>query len=174
MTNHVHLLATPHSDGAVSKMMQALGRRYARYFNREYRRSGTLWEGRFKASLVQSELYLLICQRYIELNPVRAGMVDDPAGYIGSSYQAHVLGKRVSLHTPHEEYLKLGGNYESRAACYRGLFSAYVDGHLISEVRSTANKGLAFGSDRFMDEIERLHGRRVRQARMGRPEIGMP
>ncbi len=101
-------------------------------------------------------------------------MVDDPAGYIGSSYQAHVLGKRVSLHTPHEEYLKLGGNYESRAACYRGLFSAYVDGHLISEVRSTANKGLAFGSDRFMDEIERLHGRRVRQARMGRPEIGMP
>ncbi len=79
MTKHVHLLVAPHTAGAVSSMMQSLGGRYVRYFNREYSRSGTLWEGRFKANLVQSGIYLLVCQRYIELNPVRAGMVFDPA-----------------------------------------------------------------------------------------------
>lgn len=93
MTNHVHLLATPAVKGAVSKMMQSIGRRYVQYFNHTYRRSGTLWEGRFKSCLVDSEQYLLECYRYIELNPVRAGMVDEPSKYRWSSYCINALGK---------------------------------------------------------------------------------
>lgn len=119
MTNHVHLLATPYESGAISNMMQALGRRYVRYFNRQYRRSGTLWEGRFKASLVQSEIYLLLCQRYIELNPVRANMVCDPAEYSWSSYRCNGLGINSTLCTPHEEYLRLGQTKQSRLAAYQ-------------------------------------------------------
>lgn len=174
MTNHVHLLVTPHAAGAVSSMMQSLGRRYVRYFNREYQRSGTLWEGRFKASLVQSETYLLICQRYIELNPVRAGMVSDPADYIWSSYQAHALGKQMALHSPHGEYLVLGDNGNARQQAYRSIFNAHVDSDLIDNIRSAVNKGLALGGDRFKDEIEQIHGRRVREGIMGRPMIDVP
>jgi REP-associated tyrosine transposase len=174
MTNHVHLLVTPHAVDSVSTMMQSLGRRYVRYFNRKYRRSGTLWEGRFKASLVQSETYLLICQRYIELNPVRAGMVSDPADYVWSSYQAHGLGKEIALHSPHREYLSLGCDDKARQQVYRELFHAHVDVALVEEVRSAVDKGLALGCDRFKDEIERIHGRRVREATMGRPMIDVP
>ncbi len=108
MTNHVHLLVTPANSSGLSSMMQALGRRYVRYFNYQYRRTGTLWEGRFKSSLVQSETYLLQCYRYIELNPVRANMVDDPSAYTWSSYHCNALGIESKLCTPHEEYLKLG------------------------------------------------------------------
>ncbi|WP_276324574.1 transposase [Simiduia agarivorans] len=174
MTNHVHLLVTPNREGGVSSMMQALGRRYVRYFNREYRRTGTLWEGRFKASLVQSEVYLLVCQRYIELNPVRAGMVSDPADYVWSSYQAHALGKSINVHTPHSEYLKLGEEPKERQCSYRALFDAHVDCSLIKDIRAAVNKGMALGSARFKDEIECLHGRRVRPAAMGRPVIDVP
>ncbi|MCW8965815.1 MAG: transposase [Candidatus Pacearchaeota archaeon] len=170
MTNHVHLLATPYDHEAVSKMMQALGRRYVRYFNREYRRSGTLWEGRFKSSLVQSEVYLLQCQRYIELNPVRANMVSDPAEYVWSSYQSNALGKKIALYTPHEEYLKLGKTDEQRQKAYRSLFYSHVEDGLIEDIRSAVNKSMAFGNDRFKQEIEALCGRRIRPAKMGRPK----
>ncbi|MFT7244644.1 MAG: putative transposase [Candidatus Azotimanducaceae bacterium] len=105
MTNHVHLLMTPNSDIAVSKVLQDVGRRYVRYFSGLYGRSGTLIEGRFKTSLVDTESYLLVCQRYIELNPVRAGMVADPSYYNWSSYQAHGFGKAVKMSTPHDTYL---------------------------------------------------------------------
>jgi len=169
MTNHVHLLATPYDIEAVSKMMQALGRRYVRYFNREYQRSGTLWEGRFKSSLVQSETYLLQCQRYIELNPVRANMVSDPAEYVWSSYQSNGLGKKIALYSPHEEYLKLGKTDTQRQKAYRYLFHTHTDENLITDIRSTVNKGLALGDERFKQEIEALCGRRVRPAKMGRP-----
>lgn len=169
MTNHVHLLVTPHFAGGVSKMMQAQGRRYVRYFNREYQRSGTLWEGRFKSSLVQSETYLLHCQRYIELNPVRANMVADPADYAWSSYQFNALGKHIELCTPHEEYLRLGSTEKERQEVYRELFRYHVDGKLLEDIRTAANKGLALGGERFKSEIEQLHGRRVRAAKMGRP-----
>ena len=97
MTNHVHLLLTPHNADAVSRCMQYLGRYYVRYFNYRYHRSGTLFEGRFKSSIVQSHRYLLACQRYIELNPVRAGMVSDPADYTWSSYRAHAFGQAVKM-----------------------------------------------------------------------------
>ena len=170
MTNHVHLLVTPTTSKGLSAMMQALGRRYVRYFNHQYRRTGTLWEGRFKSCLVQSEIYLLQCLRYIELNPVRAGMVDDPADYAWSSYRHNGLGIDTELCTPHEEYLRLGDDPAARAKVYRALFKAHVEGKLLSEIRDATNKGLALGSEHFKDQAEALCGRRMRSAKMGRPK----
>ncbi len=169
MTNHVHILATPGIDNGVSHMMQAVGRRYVRYFNRQYQRSGTLWEGRFKSSLVQTEVYLLCCQRYIELNPVRANMVADPCDYRWSSYQCNGLGKQSDLYSPHNEYLRLGKSKPSREESYRARFSAHVDVRMSDDIQASVNKGLALGSSRFKDEIEQLFDRRVRPANMGRP-----
>jgi putative transposase len=171
MTNHVHLLASPCTTDGISDMMQAVGRRYVRYFNREYRRSGTLWEGRFKSCLVQSERYLLQCQRYIELNPVRAGMVSDPADYVWSSYRCHAFGQAVKMFTPHQEYLRPGDTRPARQKAYRAMFRFDVDAEQIKDIRLAVNKGLALGTDRFKDEIEQLYGRRVRPARMGRPGL---
>ena len=171
MTNHVHLLTSPHKIDGISNMMQSVGRRYVRYFNREYRRSGTLWEGRFKSSLVQSVTYLLQCKRYIELNPVRASMVSDPAQYVWSSYQCHSPGKAVKMSTAHEEYLALGNTDSIRQSVYRSLFRAHVDDELIKDIRVAVNKGLALGGERFKEEIERLTNRRVRPAKMGRPRL---
>jgi len=110
MTNHVHLLVTPQLKGGVSKMMQFLGGRYVPYFNYVYKRSGTLWEGRFKSCLVDSEEYLLKCYRYIEMNPVRAGMVKKPSDYRWSSYAINALGSESDLAKPHPVYLALGKN----------------------------------------------------------------
>ena len=118
MTNHVHLLMTPSCWSGVSRTMQFLGRLYVRYFNFTYRRTGTLFEGRFKSSIVQDGEYLLACQRYIELNPVRAGMVDDPAEYMWSSYRAHAFGVKVRMWSPHDEYRALGSTEFSRLTAY--------------------------------------------------------
>jgi len=122
MTNHVHLLMTPCQVNGVAKVMQSLGRRYVRHINSTYQRSGTLWEGRYKASLVESEIYLLTCSRYIELNPVRANLVTDPAEYSWSSYQWYALGKSDPLITDHAVYLELGRTDEERRKAYRELF----------------------------------------------------
>jgi len=170
MTNHVHLLVTPTKSNSLSAMMQALGRRYVRYFNHQYRRTGTLWEGRFKSSLVQSEIYLLQCYRYIELNPVRAHMVEAPSAYAWSSYHCNALGAESDLCTPHDEYLKLGKHKEKRLRVYRELFKAHVEGELLEQIHEAVNKGLALGNDRFKDEVEMLYGQRVRPATMGRPK----
>ena len=148
MTNHIHLLVSPYEIGSISNMLQSVGRRYVRYFNREYCRSGTLWEGRFKSSLVQSETYLLQCQRYIELNPVRAGMVSDPAEYVWSSYQCHALGKTVKMSKPHDEYLALGSTGPIRRSVYRSLFRAHVDDELIEDICAPVNKGTSRGGHR--------------------------
>jgi len=149
--------------------MQALGRRYVRYFNFEYQRSGTLWEGRYKSCLVQEERYLLEVYRYIELNPVRAEMVTDPGEYRWSSYQINALGKVSNLCTPHPEYLELGLEPLERRKNYRALFIQRIDGELLEGIRAKTNKGLAVGHDRFKDEIELLTGRRVRAKKRGRP-----
>ena len=117
MTNHVHLLVTPQTSNGVSRMMQTLGRHYVRYFNYTYQRTGTLWEGRFKSCVIDAEEYLLTCQRYIELNPVRAGMVDSPEDYVWSSYRANGLGANVKMHTPHVLYQSLGKTIEQGTAC---------------------------------------------------------
>ena len=169
MTNHVHLLATPGKKDGIPLMMQSLGRRYVQYFNYTYRRTGTLWEGRYKSSLVQTERYFLQCQRYIELNPVRAGMVTDPSEYAWSSYRCNGMGIVSDLCTPHEEYMKLGRYGIQRLRTYRSLFKAQVEGELLEEIRYTVNQGNALGNERFRDEIEALYGRRVRPAKMGRP-----
>ena len=169
MSNHVHLLCTPQQAGAISSMMQSLGRRYVCYFNYQYRRSGTLWEGRYKSCLVQAEDYLLSVYRYIELNPVRAGMVEDPADYHWSSYQVNALSKESELCTPHEQYLRLGRSQASRQTNYRALFNSYVEGELLSQIRSSLNKGMAIGNDCFKAEIEALTGRRLKPKKVGRP-----
>ncbi len=168
MTNHVHLLCTPRQEGGVSKMMQSLGRRYVQYFNFEYRRSGTLWEGRFKSCLIQEERYLLEVYRYIELNPVRAEMVTDPGEYRWSSYHINGLGKISGLCTPHREYLCLGKDASDRQQNYRMFLSHHVDGELLKEIRDNTQKGMAVGNDRFKEEIETMTGRRMKSKKRGR------
>lgn len=126
MTNHVHLLATPMGENGLSSLMQALGRRYVRYFNYAYQRSGTLWEGRFKSCVVEAEHYLLTCMRYIELNPVRANMVSQPEQYRWSSYHANGLGKAINLCRPHDVYTRLGKTRADRLQAYRELFKYHM------------------------------------------------
>src|SRR5574337_770254 len=116
MTNHVHLLMTPEVVGAVARTMQCLGRRYVQYFNHTYRRSGTLWEGRYRATVIEDEPYLFACLCYIELNPVRAGMVKHPRDYLWSSYHANADGEPDELITPHRLYRALGRTDEERRA----------------------------------------------------------
>ncbi len=123
--------------------------------------------GRFKSCLVQTEKYLLECYRYIELNPVRAGMVDDPADYLWSSYQSNALGKSSRLRTPHEEYLSLGNNEESRLKNYRDLFSQEIAPEKQKDLISSLNKGLVYGNERFKDEIEFNLRRKVRVGKTG-------
>ena len=170
MTNHVHLLCTPMADGAVSKMMQSLGRMYERYFNKTYGRSGTLWEGRFKSCLVESERYLLEVHRYIELNPVRAGMVNEPSEYKWSSYQCNALGKQSDLQHKHSLYLRLGATPEERCLSYRNLFATHVTAQLIEDLRKCTNSGTAFGSPMFVGELEALAEGRLSPSKMGRPK----
>lgn len=169
MTNHVHLLCTPQRDGAVSLMMQSVGRRYVQYFNYQYQRSGTLWEGRYKSCLVQAEQYLIEVYRYIEMNPVRAKMVKDPGEYAWSSYQVNALGKDSDLCTPHPEYLRLGETKRERLENYQALLAYHVEGELLNEIRLGLNKGMAIGNDRFKEEVERLTGRRLTPRKVGRP-----
>lgn len=167
MTNHVHILATPGQPDGVSRMMQRVGRQYVRYFNKAYRRSGTLWEGRFKSCVVDAEGYLLVCQRYIELNPVRANMVGAPADYRWSSYRCNGLGKPSRLWTPHERYLELGNSDKERLLAYRALFRAHIEAAMLNDIRTSTNKGLALGNDRFKAQVEALTGRRVTEQKRG-------
>jgi putative transposase len=169
MTNHVHLLATPRSSGGISKMMQSVGRRYVRYFNQTYRRTGTLWEGRYKATLLDSESYLLVCHRYIELNPVRAGMVAAPGDYPWSSYGTHALGTSSTFLTSHPLYLLLGETPALRQSAYRALFDEELGKQTVADIREATNKAWVLGGERFKEEIASLAKRRVTPAPRGRP-----
>jgi putative transposase len=169
MTNHVHLLATGAEVGALGRMMQSLGRRYVRYVNSSNRRTGTLWEGRYKSSLIDSDQYLLTCYRYIELNPVRAGIVTLPEEYGWSSFHRNASGKKDELITPHATYLSLGKSEEARLSAYRRLFREAVDDDDIATIRDHVNQGRALGSEAFINRIEATLNRRVRLARRGRP-----
>ena len=169
MTNHVHLLASAEQPYALSRMMQHLGRHFVRHVNYAYRRSGTLWEGRFKASLVDTETYFLRCCRYIECNPVRAGMVAHPTDYRWSSYPFHAYGAPDRLLSTHEEYEGLGSSAEERQHAYRKLFRNELEASELSEIRNTANRGWPLGSERFKDEIERALRRAARPPKRGRP-----
>jgi putative transposase len=168
MTNHVHLLITPHSEEGLSKVMQMIGRYYVQYFNHSYQRTGTLWEGRYKATLIDSEHYLLTCYRYIELNPVRANaMAEHPADYPWSSYRFNALGQENELITPHEEYLKLGRSDEQRQQAYQSLFDNHVSEATLDEIRQATNKAWVLGSDYFKDKIEQQLNRRVSPSTKG-------
>ncbi len=124
MTNHIRLLVTPERAASIPRLIIAIGRRYVQYINHTYRRTGTLWDSRYKSSLVQEETYLLFCQRYVELNPVRAAMVTDPADYRWSSYRHNAFGEPDPVLTPHSLYLTLGANAVQRQAAYRNLFAS--------------------------------------------------
>jgi putative transposase len=168
MNNHVHLLCTPQQLNAISHMMQALGRQYVRYFNYNHNRTGTLWEGRFKSCLVEDERYLLHVYRYIELNPVRAEIVQNPADYRWSSYQINGLGKSSGLCTPHALYLSLGRNTLERQSNYRQLFVSRIDHKLLGEIRVALNSGMALGNNKFKQELEKQTGRRLHKLTRGR------
>jgi putative transposase len=169
MTNHVHLLLTPAQTESISRAMQSIGRRYVQYINFTYRRSGTLWEGRHKASLVDAESYLLSCYRYIELNPVRAGMVEHPGDYRWSSYRHHAYDEKNALISDHELFRRLGLNAEERRHHYRMLFNVDLDKDLLHTIRTAANFSMPLGNDRFKAQIEQALGRSVGQARRGKP-----
>jgi putative transposase len=170
MTNHVHLLVTPEADDSLSKTMQSIGRRYVQYFNYVYGRTGTLWEGRYKCTLIDSERYLLTCMRYIELNPVRADMVAHPSDYPWSSYQANGLGKEDVLVTPHALYQSLGRSDEERLSAYRQLFRAQLSKADVDAIRDATNKGWALGDGHFSAKIEALTERRATPLPRGRPK----
>lgn len=171
MTNHVHLLVTGTEAYGISRMMQALGRRYVGYVNHHYRRTGTLWEGRFKAALVDTEAYLLTCMRYIELNPIRAAMVAHPGEYRWSSHAANAQGATDPVVTPHPIYLALDASPASRQQAYRELFRHHLDDDQLHDIREALNHELVLGRSRFKDKIEATTARQTRLGAPGRPRI---
>ena len=172
MANHVHLLMTANEAHGISNCMQYLGRYYVRYFNYRYKRTGTLFEDRFKSHLIQSNRYFLICSRYIELNPVRAGMVAGPRDYRWSSFAAQALGLRISMWSPHEEYERLGSTQSSRQIAYRRLFQEGLSTELISEIKDSQKTGFLLGTKKFREEYELLTGVRQSRRRRGRRPLG--
>lgn len=169
MTNHVHLLVTPELAESAGLMMKNIGQRYVQYINRSYRRTGTLWEGRFRSCLTQDETYVLACYRYIELNPVRACIVDHPAEYAWSSYRFNGQGQMNALLDPHPQYLALGRSMEERRSRYRDLFRAHLEPGMIDEIRQATNGNYVLGDARFSREIEAMLQRRVTPGKVGRP-----
>ena len=169
MTNHMHLLLTPEFAEGPSLLMKFLGQRYVQHVNRTHRRSGSLWEGRFRSSVVQSQHFLLACHRHIELNPVRAGIVDHPGRYSWSSYAANATGMDGGLLTPHAEYVALGSDEERRRIAYRRLFPGQLETKLLREIRVSAHGGYALGNRRFRKRIEDASHRSATPRGPGRP-----
>lgn len=169
MSNHFHLLATPESATALPMMMQALGRRYVRHFNRLQSRTGTLWEGRYKSTLVQTDRYLLTCMAYIDLNPVRAGIVLEPQDYPWSGY-GHYAGLRVDrLITPHPLYWELGNTPFAREAAYCDLVRAGIAHKDQAALTQSMLHGWALGEPEFVADLQKHTSRRVTKAAAGRP-----
>lgn len=169
MTNHVHLLLTPEYADSAGHLMKRLGQRYVQYINRTYRRSGTLWEGRFRSCMTQEEDCVLGCYRYIELNPIRAGIIEHPAEYRWSSYRINAQNEISSLIKPNDTYLALGTNRQTRLMNYRELFRHQLDPGLVDKIRSSTNGNYALGSPLFQEEVADMLGRRVTPGQSGRP-----
>jgi putative transposase len=169
MTNHVHLLFSADHAEASGTLMKSLGQRYVQYVNRAYHRSGTLWEGRFRSCLVQEEDYLLGCQRYIELNPVRANMVAHPAEYRWSSYRANAQGEPDALVRSHPLYDALGSDPASQQSAYRELFRHALWPGMVDEIRRATHGNFALGNERFATQVAAMIGRRVTPGISGRP-----
>lgn len=165
MTNHVHLLLTPGTQDAASRMMKHLSQHYVQYINRTYRRSGTLWDGRFKSHIVERAGYALACQRYIELNPVRAQLVSHARDYPWSSYRTNAAALASEFIVPHADYLALGDTPSRRAAQYRRCFPEDPMPHELRALGLAAKGGFAWGSPGFMRELGRHTGERVERLR---------
>lgn len=170
MTNHVHLLVTPETESSLSKTLQSIGRRYVQYFNFSYERTGTLWEGRYKSTLIDSERYLLTCMRYIEMNPVRANLVAHPADYPWSSYCANAQGHKDGLIDSHELYQRLGRTNVERLSVYRDLFRAQLSEADVDAIREATNKGWVLGDGHFSAKVAALTDRRTMPLPRGRPK----
>ena len=153
MTNHVHLLLTPQTSDSCGLLMRDLGRCYVRYFNRRHGRSGTLWEGRFRACVAESSAYVLACYRYIELNPVRAAMVKHPIDYPWSSHASNSGLRADPMLTPHCEFAALASHPAARQAAYRGLFEQPLDEHWLKSIRDATNGGYPLASDAFKSAL---------------------
>jgi putative transposase len=160
---------TPQQEDAVGLCLQSVGRRYVRYINDVYGRTGTLWEGRYKASLIETETYLLTCYRYIELNPVRAAMVSHPGEYCWSSHVHNAAGEENAVLRPHLAYLQRGATPAERQHAYRELFRHKLDSTTLHVLREALNHEQITGSERFKDQIEAMLNRRVRPGIAGRP-----
>lgn len=169
MTNHVHLLVSAKTTDGPGQLMKRLGQRYVQYINRSYERSGTLWEGRYRSGLTEEESYVLACYRYIELNPVRAEMVDHPGDYRWSSYRVNGQGDADRLITPHPIYERLGRDAAARQVAYRELFRQSLDPETVDEIRRGTNGNFAVGGERFAAQIEKALGRRAAPGQSGRP-----
>jgi putative transposase len=163
------MLMTPRERESISQMLQYVGRRYVPYINHTYHRTGTLWEGRFKASLIDGPGYLLACYRYIELNPVRAEMVESPEQYRWSSYRWNALGEADPVVQPHDLYLELSKDDVERRAAYRELFRGHLGTQVVSNIRAFLQTGTPLGNERFREEIERALKVKLGQSRRGRP-----
>jgi putative transposase len=173
MTNHVHLLMTPGSSDACGYLMRDLGRCYVRYFNRRHGRSGTLWEGRFRSCVAESARYVLACYRYIELNPVRAGMVAHPAAYAWSSHAANSGTRPDPLVQPHCEFLALGSDALSRQVAYGGLFEQTLEDSVMRSIRDATNGGYPLASDSFKSRVIAPLGCRTERGKPG-PRVATP
>lgn len=169
MNNHVHLLLTPDEAGGVSRLMHTFARNYVGSFNGRHGRTGTLWEGRYKACLVGSGRYFLACSRYIELNPVRAWMVARPTEYPWSSYGANAEGRPNPLLAPHPEYLALGNEPTGRRSAYRALFAEVLPDELVEEIRIHLRQQKVLGTDQFRSWVEARTGRFATVRPIGRP-----
>jgi putative transposase len=169
MSTHIHLLATPQTADGLPKMMQVLGQTYVRYFNRTQQRTGTLWEGRYKSTLIQSDRYLLACMAYIDLNPVRAGLVVQAQDYPWSSHQ-HYLGSRVDrLITPHALFWELGNTPFAREAAYAELVQSGLNPVQQAALTSATLQGWALGEAEFVADLQKRTQRRVSKGSAGRP-----
>jgi putative transposase len=171
MTNHFHLLATGERPDSLSKVVQCMGRRYVSYFNYLHERTGTLWEGRFHSCPVESDRYFLVCHRYVESNPVRAGMVDSPGRFKWSSHSCNASGGKDDLVTPHSLYMELGGTETARQASYRSLFESDLDDATVAAIRHATRKGWALGGKKFCELLEGQVGRPAAPRKAGRPRL---
>ena len=170
MVNHVHLLVVPSTKEGLKDMMQSLGRRYVQYVNRTYKRTGTLWEGRFKSSVVSTDEYLLACSRYIELNPVRAKIVKHPKEYHWSSYGCKAEGRPDRLLDEDPMYLDLGKTPQARQAEYKNWFRKSISDDELQSIRRAIQKGSPFVSEKCFDKIVKLAGRNIAVRPRGRPK----
>jgi len=169
MTNHVHLLVEPLKAVDLGRLIQSVGRRYVRYINQTYRRTGTLWEGRFKSAVVGRDEYLIACSRYIEMNPIRAGMVRDPDEYRWSSYPFRALGKPDRLLDEDPWYMGLGASGQERQRVYREWLQGTINEGEWDQIRKATQQGRVIGNTDFQGQIEAMLGRRVVREVRGRP-----